>query len=65
MPKSREVEQRLFSTKQAAKYYGVSVKAVRKLAHDSLIQNVSLLDGVWRFDKADLDELIEKKKQYT
>jgi excisionase family DNA binding protein len=64
MPKTKEVEQRCFSTGQSARYLGISKAAFRKMVHDSLIQNVSFLEGVWRFDKADLDELIEKKKKY-
>jgi excisionase family DNA binding protein len=55
------MEQRLFSTKEAAAYLGVSEQTIHKMRNSGELKSISF-GASTRYDKADLDAVIEGKK---
>jgi excisionase family DNA binding protein len=55
---------RLMTTREACDYLSSSPWKIRKLVQDGLLVVVRMGDsGAWRFDRADLDALIERSKR--
>lgn len=60
--RDRHVEQRVFSTADSAKYLGCSESQIQKLASSGVLRVVRV-DSSLRFDRRDLDLLIETHKR--
>jgi len=60
--RERHVEQRLFTTADAAKYLGCSDSQVKRFASAGRLRAIRM-DSSLRFDRRDLDLLIDSNKE--
>ena len=59
--RERHVEQRVFNTAQAAAYLGMSGSQIQRLASSGRLRAIRV-DSSLRFDRKDLDMLIDSNK---
>lgn len=59
--REKHVEQRVLTTRQAAAYLGMSVSQIQRLASSGQLRAIRV-DSSLRFDRRDLDRLIDSNK---
>jgi excisionase family DNA binding protein len=60
--REKHVEQRVFTTRQAAAYLGMSGSQIQRLASSGRLRAIRV-DSSLRFDRKDLDLLIDSHKE--